>query len=102
VAIGARVEYQVTKPKQKGFHSGLLLGTALGTIQARPGTESDRKGPYATSAQQNGVGALVQLGLRIGYRFHRYIGLQVTPGVSMGLPQFLAALDATAGLELAY
>jgi hypothetical protein len=102
LAIGARVEYQVTKPAAKGFHTGLLAGAALGTIQARPGTESSRKGPFATSAQQGGVGALVQLGFRLGYRFSRNFGLQATPGVSLGLPMFLASVDVTAGLELAY
>jgi hypothetical protein len=102
IGVGARVEYQMTKPAAKGFHAGFLAGVGLGTIQARPGTESQRKGPYATSAQQGGVGALIHLGFRVGYRFHRYFGLQATPMLSMGIPTFLPSLDISAGPEIAF
>lgn len=102
MGIGARVEYQFTKPKAKGFHAGFLGGASLGTIQARPGTESQRKGPFATSAQRNGVGVLAQIGFRLGYRFSRNFGLQALPQVSMGLPVFLPSIDLTAGLQAAF
>lgn len=102
MAVGARFEYQMTKPGAKGFHSGFLAGASLGTIQARPGTESTRKGPYATSAQRGGVGALVHIGFRFGYRFSRYFGLQAAPQVSLGFPSFLPSLDLTGGIEAAF
>jgi hypothetical protein len=103
VGVGARVEYQFTKPGAKGFHSGFLAGASVGTIQARPGTESERKGPFASSsAHAGGVGALAHLGFRLGYRFSRNFGLQATPQVSMGFPSFLPSLDITGGLEAAF
>jgi hypothetical protein len=103
MAVGGRFEYQMTKPEAKGFHAGFLAGASVGTIQARPGTESTRKGPYATSAAYStGVGALAHIGFRIGYRFSRYFGVQAAPQVSLGFPSFLPSLDLSAGLEGAF
>jgi hypothetical protein len=48
------------------------------------------------------VGVGVNVGLRVGYRFNRYIGLQIFPGLTVGLPRLLLALDATGGIVVSY
>jgi hypothetical protein len=102
ILLGARVEYLLTQPKPKGLHIGPVLGVGLGSIQAKPPTEKKASTPYATSAPAGAVGVGINLALRIGYRFNRYVGLQILPGITMGLPRFLMALDATGGLVLSY
>ena len=42
------------------------------------------------------------LGLRTGYRFNRYIGLIVTPGITMGFPRFMTSLDLSGGLAASF
>jgi hypothetical protein len=102
ILLGARLEYLFTDPKPKGLHIGGLLGVGLGSIQAKPPTEKKTETPYATSSIKGAVGVGINLGLRVGYRFNRYIGLQALPGVTMGLPRFLVALDITAGVVVSY
>lgn len=101
LVLGGRGEYLVTTPAADGFHLGLTAGVGVGSIQARPPADS-KGGPFATSAVQGGVGVVLGLGLRAGYRFTRNFGFQVSPGLSMGLPRFLMAIDLHGGLELAY
>lgn len=102
IVIGGRGEYLLTTPAAEGFHLGLVAGLGIGTIQARPPTDSKKEGPFATSAAMGGVGLVLGAGFRAGYRFTRNFGFQVTPGLSMGLPRFLMAIDLQGGLELAF
>jgi hypothetical protein len=100
--LGARLEYQLTQPKPKGLHIGAALGVGLGSVQAKPPTEKSNVTPYATSTPDKSVGVGVNVGLRVGYRFNRYIGLQIFPGVTVGLPRLLLALDASGGIVVSY
>ena len=102
IVLGGRGEYLLTTPAADGFHLGLVAGLGIGTIQARPPTDSKREGPFATSAAMGGVGIVLGAGFRAGYRFTKNFGFQVTPGLSMGLPRFLMAIDLQGGLELAF
>jgi hypothetical protein len=97
ITLGARAEYLLTKPELKGFHMGAILGVGVGTIQARAPSPTSGT-PFATSAPGEGVGGVFTLGLRAGYRFNKYIGLQLTPAFTMGIPRVLTALDVTGGL----
>lgn len=100
LAIGARGEYQLTQPKVDGLHVGALLGVGVGTVQAR--AKGSSTNPFATSAPVGGIGVLLQLGVRAGYRFNRYFGIVLTPAVTLGLPRLLTAIDLVGGLEFAY
>lgn len=102
LTVGGRGEYLLTKPARDGARFGLLAGVSVGQIQARPPAEGSRKGPFATNANINGVGAAVTLGARAGYRFVPNFGVNFTPAVNLGLPNFLLALDLSAGIELAF
>jgi hypothetical protein len=100
--IGARLEYLLTQPKLKGLHAGVVLGVGVGSIQAKPPSEGKMEKPYASSSSPNNVGLGVTVNVRLGYRFNRYIGLQVFPGVSVGIPNVLIGLDVTGGLAISY
>jgi hypothetical protein len=102
ILLGARLEYLFTQPKPKGLHIGGVLGVGVGSLQAKPPTEKKATTPYATSAQPGAVGAGINLGVRVGYRFNRYIGLQMFPGLTIGVPRVLMALDVTGGLVVSY
>jgi hypothetical protein len=101
MTVGARTEYLLTKPALKGFHAGAILGLGIGTIQAKPPSKIPDT-PFATSAPGGGVGVVSTLGVRMGYRFNRYIGILVTPGVTMGFPRFMTSLDLSAGVAASF
>ncbi len=100
--LGAQAEYLLMKPASKGLRVGLLGGASAGQIQARPHSSSAVKGPYATNANVGGVGFNVTVGARVGYRFMKYLGVNIWPALNFALPNFLFALDVTGGLEVAF
>lgn len=103
ILIGGRGEYLLSKPSDRGLRFGLLGGFGIGTMQARPTSDNVvRKGPYATNGDIGGVGFVVNLGVRAGYRLTKNFGLNFTPAMNFGFPNFLFALDLTAGVELAF
>jgi hypothetical protein len=50
----------------------------------------------------NKVGAVFTLGARAVYRFIPNLGVNFTPALQFGAPNFLFAIDLTAGLEVAF
>ncbi|HEX5657282.1 MAG TPA: tetratricopeptide repeat protein [Polyangiales bacterium] len=102
ITVGGRGEYYLTKPSDKGLKLGLLGGVSLGQIQARPPADGTRQGPYATNANVGGIGLIVNAGARVAYMFTPGIGLNLTPVMNFGLPNFLFALDLTAGVTAAF
>ena len=102
ILLGGRAEYLLTKPAEKGLRIGVLAGLGIGQMQARPPAKGSTQGPYATNANVGGVGMALNLGAKAGYRFTKNIGVNVTPTMNFGLPNFLFALDLTAGAEFAF
>jgi hypothetical protein len=102
IAVGGRGEYYLTKPSDTGLKFGLLAGFSVGQLQARPPADGARQGPYATNANVDGVGAIINAGARMAYMFTPSIGLNVTPLLNFGMPNFLFALDLTAGVTAAF
>lgn len=105
--LGARAEYLLTQPVETGLRVGLLGGLAIGQMQARPPPTKEgvsAEGPFATNASTNGAGfgAAISVGARAGYRFLPNLGITLTPALSLGFPNLLLALDATAGVEVAF
>ena len=102
--LGVRADYLVTQPVETGFRAALLAGISIGQMQARPAPKDEGKaqGPYATNASVGSIGAALTLGTKLSYRFIPNLGINITPGLTFGFPQFLFALDASAGLELAF
>jgi hypothetical protein len=100
--IGGRGEYYLTKPSDKGLKFGLLAGLSIGQMQARPPAKGARQGPFATNANVDGVGLVLNLGSRVAYMFTPSIGLNFTPTLNFGMPNFLFALDLNAGVSLAF
>lgn len=96
---GLRADILLTQPTAKGLFAGLLAGVLVGPIQARPPKKAgaETEGPYATSGPFG-----LQAGLRLGYRFTRNFGLQLTPAANLMLGDFMFALDATAGVTLSF
>jgi hypothetical protein len=101
IGLGGRGEYLLFKPKPTGLRTGVFVGAMLGSVQARPGG-SGKNGPFATSSNPNGIGVLVQGGLRVNYHFTKNVGLVVTPALVLALPNTLFNVDIAAGLELAF
>jgi hypothetical protein len=102
ITIGARGEYYLTKPKDTGFKLGLLAGLSLGQMQARPPAKGSQQGPYATNANVDGLGVIINVGARAAYMIAPGFGLNVTPIMNFGAPNFLYALDLTAGVSAAF
>jgi hypothetical protein len=102
VTIGGRGEYYLTEPKDEGFKLGLLAGVSVGQLQARPPADGSRQGPFATNANVNGVGGVINAGARMAYMFVPGFGLQVTPLLNFGLPNFLLSVDIVAGISTAF
>jgi hypothetical protein len=100
IQLGLRGEYLLTKPADDGLELGVLAGLAVGQIQAQPPAKGSLKGPYATNAKLDGVGMGINVGAKIGYRINKTFGLNVLPVMHIGLPNFLFALDLTAGAEV--
>jgi hypothetical protein len=96
---GLRADLLLTEPAADGFHAGLLGGVLLGRVQAKapPAVMSMVDGPYASSGPFG-----VQLGMRLGYRFTRNVGVVVTPAANLMFGNFLFDLDLTGGLQLAF
>jgi hypothetical protein len=98
---GLRGDFLLTQPSATGLYAGLLAGVLIGPIQARPPSPKKdgavTEGPYATSGSFG-----LQGGFRLGYRFTRNFGLQLTPVANVMLGDFMFALDATAGLTLSF
>jgi hypothetical protein len=101
IGLGGRGEYLLFKPKPTGLRTGVFVGAMLGSVQARPGG-SGKNGPFATSSNPDGIGVLVQGGLRVNYHFTKNVGLVVTPALVLALPNTLFNVDIAAGLELAF
>jgi hypothetical protein len=102
ILVGARGEYYLTQPSDKGLKLGLLAGFGIGQMQARPPAKGTRQGPYATNADVGGVGFVLNLGARAAYMLTPGIGLNVTPTLNLGMPNFLFALDLSAGVSATF
>jgi hypothetical protein len=102
ILLGGRGEYLLTKPADTGLRINALAGFGVGQMQARPPAKGSLQGPYATNANVGGVGVVFNLGAKAGYRFTKNIGVNFTPSLNFGLPNFLFALDMTAGAEFAF
>ncbi len=102
ITVGGRGEYYLTQPKDTGFKLGLLAGLSIGQIQARPPADGSSKGPYATNANVDGVGIVLNAGARAAYMIVPGFGLHLTPIMNFGMPNFLFSLDFTAGLSAAF
>lgn len=104
ILLGVRADYLFLVPQPTGLRVGLLAGFTVGQMQARPlpGKDGAPKGPYATNANIGQVGTAVTLGLRASYRFLPNLGVNITPALQFGLPNFLFAFDATGGVEVAF
>jgi hypothetical protein len=100
-AIGVRGEYLLTKPKPTGLRAGVTLGAALGTVQAQAATDRGTP-PFATSANTNGIGMLLQGGIRGSYRVTKNVGIIAAPTLVLALPKTLFAIDIIAGVEAAF
>jgi hypothetical protein len=102
ILIGGRGEYVLGKPSDKGLRLSALAGLGVGQLQARPPAKGSLQGPYATNANVDGLGVAINLGAKAGYRFTKNIGVNVTPILNFGLPNFLFALDLAVGAEFAF
>lgn len=104
VLLGARGEYLLTQPVEKGLAISLLAGFSVGQMQARPPPKPGKKesGPFATNALVGGVGSVISLGGKLAYRFHPNVGIVLTPAFQFGLPKFLFAFDASIGPQVAF
>jgi hypothetical protein len=101
--IGARGEYLLLSPA-KGLRLSGLASFGIGQMQARPPPQKPgikNLGPFATNGAVGGLGAVLTLGTKIGYRFTPNIGVNITPALNFGIPNFLFALDVLGGVELA-
>jgi hypothetical protein len=102
ILLGGRGEYKLSKPVEKGLVFSGLGGFGIGQMQARPPAKGSYQGPYATNAKLGGVGLALSLGAKAGYRFSKRWGVNVLPQLNFGLPNFLFALDLTAGLDVQF
>jgi hypothetical protein len=100
--LGGRGEYLLTRPTDRGLRVAALAGLGIGQMQARPRADGSRQGPYATHANVGGIGAALTVGARASYRLSKNFGVTLTPAMNFGFPSFLFAIDATAGVELAF
>jgi hypothetical protein len=102
--LGLRAEYLISQPAETGLRGGLIAGFSIGQMQARPSPKGNEEsqGPFATNAGVDKIGVAVTVGARLSYRFIPNLGINITPALNFGLPNFLFALDATGGLELAF
>ena len=99
ILLGARGEYKLLRPAKKGPFFNGMAGFGVGQIQARPPAKGSLQGPYATNAKLGGIGFAFNVGAKAGYRFSPEWGLNITPLLNFGLPNFLFALDLTAGVD---
>jgi hypothetical protein len=98
--IGLRGELMFSPPKgATGTAVSWFFGATYGQIQARPQppSDSDVAGPYAISGP---------LGLHTGFnfrvRFHRNLGVIISPEVDVQIPDLMLHADLSAGLETAF
>jgi hypothetical protein len=102
ILLGGRGEYLLGKPSDKGLRISALAGLGVGQMQARPPAKGSLQGPYATNANVGGLGMVLNLGAKAGYRFTKNIGVNLTPAFNFGFPNFLFALDLALGAEFAF
>jgi hypothetical protein len=102
ITVGGRGEYYLTQPSDKGLKFALVGGASVGQIQARPPAEGSRQGPFATNANVDGVGFILNAGARAAYMFTPNLGINITPIMNFGLPNFLFSLDLVAGVSTAF
>jgi hypothetical protein len=93
--LGTEASWSLLAPPRRGFFLDLQGGFGIGQIQARPGTESERKGPYVSSGLYN-----LRAGTLIGYRIVSRFGLFAGLTVHAMLPNTLWAFDPKVGVEL--
>jgi hypothetical protein len=96
--VGARVEYMILKPREKGLMLSAFLGGSFGQIQVKaPLGEGQTASPYIISGL---MGA--HAGATVRYRFHRMIGAFASPEVDIQFPDSLFNIDLTIGPEVSF
>jgi len=103
VGLGARAEYLLSRPRPRGLRVGVFGGASVGSIQAKPaGKQHVRGAPFASSANVDQLGAALEAGTRVVYRFTDRLGASITGKSQLGLPRTLATLDAALGAEVSF
>ena len=100
--LGVRTHIRLTEPVETGFQALLIAGLMVGQIQVQPFQDSGVEGvdverPWA----KTGLGGL-EVGVKLGYRFHRNVGVYVSPEAYVLFPRASLGLLATAGVDFAF
>jgi hypothetical protein len=93
--IGTEVSWSLVPAPQRGLFVDVQGGFGFGQIQVRPGTDSQREGPYVSSGPFN-----LRAGVLAGYRFLPRFGLFAGLTLHGMLPDTLWVLDPKVGVEL--
>lgn len=94
VLLGTEVSWALLSAPRRGWYAEVAGGFGVGRIQVRPGTESQRKGPYVSSGLFDLRG-----GALIGYKFLPRLGLFAGLTLHAMLPDELWVLDPKVGVE---
>lgn len=92
--FGAELSWSLLAPPRRGFFADVQGGFGVGQIQVRPGTDSERKGPFVSSGLYN-----LRTGVLFGYRIAPRFGLFAGITLHAMLPNTLLAFDPKAGVE---
>jgi hypothetical protein len=96
--FGARAEYMILKPREKGLMLSAFLGASIGQIQVQaPLGAGQSKAPFIISGL-----AGAHVGATVRYRFHRMIGAFFSPEFDLQFPDSLTNIDITFGPEVAF
>lgn len=100
--IGLRAHLRLTEARMTGFHASIFLGGMAGQIQLRP---AQTPHPLAETIDRpyvrTGLGGL-EVGSKLGYRFHPSVGLFASPEVYVLFPSVSAGAQLTIGLDFAF
>jgi hypothetical protein len=95
--FGARLQYQFTQPKSRGFVGAAFIGSSLGQIQLQPPQDTGGEEPYIISGLNS-----AQLGGVLGVRITRNFGIFYQPELHIMFPTLLIALDNSLMLEVGF
>jgi len=100
--LGLRAHLRLTEARMRGFFATVFLGGMGGQIQLRP---EQRPHPRAQTIDRpyvrTGLGGL-ELGSKLGYRFHPSVGVFASPEVYVLFPSVSAGVQLTIGLDFAF